>query len=91
MTRRYGETSSAMNQREFPHLVDLALPPGGFSTHIVDFDAFHRAHGIPTRRGRGRTELERFFVRFCFSDGATADAFRDRFGGERLTYTKRRR
>jgi integrase len=26
-----------------------------------------------------------FFVRYCFADPAHADAFRDRFGGERLT------
>jgi hypothetical protein len=29
-------------------------------------------------------------VRFCFPDAVTADAFRDRFGGKRMTYTPER-
>ncbi len=39
------------------------------------------------RRGRGRHEAEQFHVRFCFPDAATADAFHQRFGGTRLTYS----
>jgi hypothetical protein len=29
--------------------------------------------------------VEQFHVRFCFPDAPTADAFRERFGGTRLT------
>jgi len=29
--------------------------------------------------------VEQFHVRFCFADAPTADAFRERFGGTRLT------
>ena len=47
----------------------------------------HRERSIPIRRGRGRHEAEQFHVRFCFPDGATADAFQERFGGTRLTYS----
>jgi hypothetical protein len=43
-----------------------------------------------SRRGRGRHEAEQFHVRFCFPHATAADAFRDRFGGERLTYTPRK-
>jgi hypothetical protein len=39
-----------------------------------------------SRRGRGRREAAQFYLRFCFPDSATADAFRDRFGGARLTH-----
>ena len=74
-----------MNERDFPHLVELELPPGGLPSQSLEFDAFHREHGIPIRRGRGRHEAEQFHVRFCFPDAATADAFRERFGGTRLT------
>ena len=76
MSRRKGEVTGHMNEREFPHLVELKLPPGGFRSQNLEFDAFHREHGIPIRRGRGRHEVEQFHVRFCFPDAPTADAFR---------------
>jgi hypothetical protein len=72
MSRRKGEVTGHMNEREFPHLVELKLPPGGFRSQNLEFDAFHREYGIP-------------HVRFCFPDAPTADAFRERFGGTRLT------
>ena len=87
MSRRKGGATGHMNEREFQHLVELELPPGGFRSQNLEFDAFHREHGIPIRRGRGRHEVEQFHVRFCFPDAATADAFRERFGGTRLTYS----
>jgi len=85
MSGRKGEVTGHMNEREFPHLVELELPPGGIRSQNLEFDAFHREHGIPVRRGRGRHEVEQFHVRFCFPDAPTADAFRERFGGTRLS------
>ena len=87
MSRRKGEVAGHINEREFPHLVELELPPGGFRSQNLEFDAFHREHGIPIRRGRGRHEVEQFHVRFCFPDAPTADAFRKRFGGMGLLGT----
>ena len=34
MSRRKGETTGAMNERDFPEMVELALPPGGFSDQV---------------------------------------------------------
>ena len=85
MTRRKREIVGLTNERDFPHLVELAVPPGGFRSVFLEFDAF-RDRRIPVRRGRSRREAEQFHIRFCFSDTATADAFRDRFGGECLTH-----
>ena len=85
MSRRKGEITGHMNERDFPHLVELALPPGGFRSRSDEMQAFQREHGIQIRRGRGWTEAEQFFVHFCFPSAAHADAFRERFGGERLT------
>src|SRR5215831_5107430 len=62
------------------------LPPGGFRSVLLEIDAFHRDRRIPVRRGRSRHEAEQFYIRFCFPDTATADAFRNRFGGECLTH-----
>ena len=49
-----------------------------------EIDAFHRERRIPVRRGRSRHEVKQVYIRFCFPDAATADAFRNRFGGFRL-------
>jgi hypothetical protein len=86
MTRRKREITGLANERDFPHLVQLAVPPEGFRSAFLEFDAFHRERRIPVRRGRSRREAEQLYIRFCFPDAATADAFRDRFGGECLTY-----
>jgi hypothetical protein len=86
MSRRKREITGLSNERDFPHLVELALPPGGFRSVFLDFDAFHRERRIPVRRGRSRHEGEQSYIRFCFPDTAAADAFRNRFGGECLTH-----
>jgi hypothetical protein len=90
MPRRKGEITAHQNEREFPHIVELPLPSGGFRHQHSEFDAFHRERQMQVRRGRGRNEAEQFYVRFCFPDAATADAFRERFGGKRMTYTRER-
>ena len=85
MTRRKREINGLANEQDFPHLVELTFPPGGRSV-FLEIDAFHRERRIPVRRGRSRHEVKPFYIRFCFSDAATADAFRNRFGGECLTH-----
>jgi hypothetical protein len=86
MTRRKSEFVRLTNERDFPHLVELALPPGGFRSVCLEIDAFHRERRIPVRRGRSRHEAEQSYIRFCFPDAATADAFGNHFGGECLTH-----
>jgi ATP-dependent DNA ligase len=86
MTRRKREIIGLTNERDFPHLVELTFPPGGFRSVFLEIDAFHRERRIPVRRGRNRHEVEQFHIRFCFPDTATADAFRNRFGGEYSTH-----
>jgi hypothetical protein len=84
MTRRKREIIGLGNERDFPHVVELALPLEGFRGVLLEIDAFHRERRVPVRRGRNRHEIEQFHIRFCFPDTATADAFRNRFGGEYL-------
>jgi len=50
MTRRKREIVGLTNERDFPHLVELALPPGGFRSVFLKIDAFHRDRRIPVRR-----------------------------------------
>jgi hypothetical protein len=85
--RRKSEFVRLTNERDFPHLVELVLPLEGFrSVLLLEIDAFHRERRIPVRCGRSRYEVKPFYIRFCFPDAATADAFRNRFGGECLTH-----
>ena len=80
MTRRKREIVGLRNERYFPHVVELALPPGGFRSVFLEIDAFRRERRIPVYRGRSRQVAERFHIRFCFPDADLADAFPDRFG-----------
>jgi hypothetical protein len=63
MSRRKREATGLTNERDFPHLVELAPPPGGFRSVFLEFDAFHRERRIPVRRGRSRHEAEQFYIR----------------------------
>jgi hypothetical protein len=72
----------------FPHFVELSLPPDGLGSTFDEMLAFHRDRGIPHRRNEGRSETG-CYVRHRFADPALAEAFRGRFGGERLTAARR--
>jgi hypothetical protein len=65
MTRRKREITGLANEQDFPHLVELAVPPEGFGRGFLDFDAFHRERRIPVRRGRSRHEVKQFYIRFA--------------------------
>src|SRR5262249_23061240 len=58
MTRRKREITGLANELDFPYLVELALPPGGFRSVFQEIDAFHRERRIPVRRGRSRYEVK---------------------------------
>ena len=77
MTRgRKRESMRLTNERDFPHLVELALLPEGFRSVLLEIDAFHRDRRIPVRRGQNRHEVKQVYIRFCSPDAATADGFR---------------
>ena len=67
MTRCKREIVGLRNERDFPHLVELALPLGPFRSVFLEIDAFHRERRIPVRRGRSRHEVKQVYIRFCFS------------------------
>jgi hypothetical protein len=64
MTHRKREIIGLRNERDFPHLVELALPPEGFRSVLLEIDAFHRERRIPVRRGRSRREVKQVYIRF---------------------------
>jgi hypothetical protein len=59
--RRKSEFVRLTNEQDFPHLVELVLPPGGFRSVFLEIDTFHRERRIPVRRGRSRHEAEQFY------------------------------
>ena len=84
MTRRKSGNTRRLNEREFPHVIELVVLLGSFGSRSAEFETFHRERSIPIRRGRSRHKANQSYVRFCFPDVATANAFQECFGGERL-------
>jgi transposase len=65
---RKREIVGLRNEREFPFVVELALPLGPFRNVFLEIDALHRERRIPIRRGRSRHEVKQVYIRFCFRD-----------------------
>jgi len=55
-----GEITARMNERDYPHIVELPPPPGGFRARSDDMLAFHRERDIQIRRGQGRNDDGQF-------------------------------
>jgi hypothetical protein len=81
MTRRKGEITARMNERDAPHIVELAVPEGGFGRALDAIHDFHRLRGIESRRGRRQRRDEQEYVRWCFASVIDADDFAQQFGG----------
>jgi hypothetical protein len=76
-----GERTAAQNEREFPHIVEMAVPPGGFRAQLDSMYDFHRERDIEARRGRGQRRDNQDFVRWCFGNHDDAEDFKKLFGG----------
>jgi hypothetical protein len=81
MTRRKGEITARMNERDLPHIVEVALPDGGFGWALDAMYDFHRLRGIQSRQGRRQRRDEQEYVRWCFASVIDADVFAQQFGG----------
>jgi hypothetical protein len=80
MTRRKGEITRARLQRQWPHHVALSADKVRSVESIV-----HRfANARSARRTFFMRRNDRDFVVFCFAKPEDAQAFCERFGGERL-------
>ena len=75
-------------ERKFPHIVEIVLPVHGLDVRVNrEMVTFCRLHKIRPRFGRRRKRTGQDYCRWCFSDKEIADAFREQFGGERVTNT----
>jgi hypothetical protein len=76
MSRYKGRPSARAIEKDFPHIVETVVPPGGLSTRLNDMYDFHTQHGIRARLGLGRRdENGRDIIRWCFADPAIAESF----------------
>jgi hypothetical protein len=63
----------------FPHIISIATPPHGLDAQTSRaIQDFHRARNIQVRFGRPVKNV----CSWCFPDRATAEAFKERFGGK---------
>jgi hypothetical protein len=73
--------SSKAFEREFPYVVEIAVPLGGLGKRLDAMHAFHNVCGIKACLGRGRREDHEDRLRWYFAEPKTAAAFAEKFGG----------
>jgi hypothetical protein len=79
MARSKGRQSVKSVEQEYPHFVEIAVPPNGLGNTLIAMYAFHAKHGIEAKRGHGRHGDGAGYIRWCFADPALADAFTKEF------------
>ena len=83
MSRYKGRPSHKTIARDFPHIVEIAVPAGGLGKRLDAMHAFHAERGISACLGRGRHEDSQDYLRWYFADAHTAASFAAEFGGKR--------
>ena len=80
MTRYKGRPSAKSIEKDFPHIVEMIVPLGGFGRKLDDMYDWHRTRGLLYQRGCSRRdENGRDYIRWCFADAETAAAFASQF------------
>ena len=69
MTRYKGRQNAKAVERDFPHFVDIVVPPGGLGAKLDDMYEFHTMHGIKPQRGHGRHDANGSVIRWCLLIG----------------------
>jgi hypothetical protein len=80
MTRYKGQLKASRTEQEYPHHVDIIVPPGGLGTRLDAMYDFHIQHGIKPQRGHGTHTADGSVIRSCFADADLAEAFTRKFG-----------
>ena len=53
-------------EQDFPHFVEIVVPPGGLGSRLDAMYAFRERQGIRAKRGHGRHDANGSVVRWCF-------------------------
>jgi hypothetical protein len=62
-------------------VVEIVVPPGGLGRCLDDMHQFHRQRSIKNQFLSRRRDDEHDYLRWCFADVATAEAFATEFSG----------
>jgi hypothetical protein len=62
-----------VNERNFPFVVQIAVPDDGFGSRLDAINAWHLYSKNKQRRGRPQSLGEKKFWRWCFKDFETAE------------------
>jgi len=87
MVRYKGQVTSRQIDRDFPHQVEIPIPPGGLRKQLDLMYQFCRGRAFMTRGANRRVGDDA--MRWCFADPTEADAFHAQFGGKRITIEAR--
>ena len=79
MNRHRTRRTAKEVEQDFPHFVDIAVPPSGLGSKLAAMYDFHARHRISPKRGHGRRDDRGGTIRWCFADPALADAFAQEF------------
>ena len=79
MTRYKGRGSAKAVEQDFPHFVDIAVPPNGLGRKLDAMYEFHARHCIKAQRGHGRHDENGSVIRWCFADPGIAATFANEF------------
>ena len=80
MTRYKGRQNAKAVEQDFPHFVDIVVPPGGLGSKLDAMYDFHTQYGIKPQRGHGRHDANGSVIRWCFADPKIAKSFATVFG-----------
>jgi hypothetical protein len=83
MTRRYkGRPSGKTIARDFPFIVEIAVPPGGLGKRLNAMHAFHNQRSIKVVHLKHRHDDDKGdYLLWCFARHAIAEEFVIEFGG----------
>ncbi|HZC54888.1 MAG TPA: hypothetical protein VE396_02415 [Xanthobacteraceae bacterium] len=87
---RLKKPAARVSQREFPFVVQLVVPDGGFGCTLDAINAWHHYKKNTQRRGPPQRFGEREFWSWGFEGLEIAKSFRQHFGGEIVPLTIQR-
>jgi hypothetical protein len=90
MARYKGRPSAQTIARDFPHVVEIRVPGGGFGKRLDAMHDFHARRGVRALNGPHRHDKGRDFISWCFADSSTAETFAAEFGGKLPPHKPRR-
>ena len=79
--RNKGRPSGKTIARDFPFIVEIAVPPGGLGKRLNAMHAFHNQRLIQVAHLPHRHEDDRDYLLWCFARRSIAEEFAAEFGG----------